>query len=349
MSLVLLIAGAQGVFLSIALILSSNKRKKANIFLSLSLLVCAIELLNAWAISERYHSTPSAFPFWILGSYLTLPPSIWLFFHAATVEGTMRKKIVGIVFAPAIIEVVTEFTVFYLHKQTTVRIEFTRSVGWHAFTELAPIIATAAVLALCWTRFFRSRRGDNVHRREQAKQWLFLLVFTILTLLWMTEGIMGIELYTIIEIVLCAFLSSLGYVIYFQPAFFETPSRVKGRKSDDVFTNYDDNTEAARLKQLFDVEKVHLRSRLTLEEVAKELGLPERYVSYLVNNHYGTNFTSFVNGYRVREVLSKMQDPAQRHKSLLGLALESGFSSKSSFNQTFKIVTGKTPSEYLKG
>jgi AraC-like DNA-binding protein len=45
--------------------------------------------------------------------------------------------------------------------------------------------------------------------------------------------------------------------------------------------------------------------------------------------------------------MRKMEDPAEQHKTLLALALESGFNSKSSFNQVFKSLTGQSPSEYL--
>jgi AraC-like DNA-binding protein len=49
----------------------------------------------------------------------------------------------------------------------------------------------------------------------------------------------------------------------------------------------------------------------------------------------------------VKEVIERMANPSEKHKSLLGIALDAGFNSKSSFNQVFKQHTGKTPSEYL--
>jgi AraC-like DNA-binding protein len=43
-----------------------------------------------------------------------------------------------------------------------------------------------------------------------------------------------------------------------------------------------------------------------------------------------------------------MKDPQVQHKTLVALAMEAGFNSKSTFNQVFKMQTGMTPSEYLK-
>ncbi|MDO8898280.1 MAG: helix-turn-helix domain-containing protein, partial [Bacteroidales bacterium] len=56
----------------------------------------------------------------------------------------------------------------------------------------------------------------------------------------------------------------------------------------------------------------------------------------------------FVNEYRVNEVKKMLADPKYTHYSLLGIAFECGFSSKSTFNSVFKKFTRKTPSEYRK-
>jgi len=59
-------------------------------------------------------------------------------------------------------------------------------------------------------------------------------------------------------------------------------------------------------------------------------------------------FFEFINQYRVNEVKAKITDPAYENLSLLGIAFESGFNTKSAFNRVFKKITGFTPGEYKK-
>ena len=68
-----------------------------------------------------------------------------------------------------------------------------------------------------------------------------------------------------------------------------------------------------------------------------------------INEQLGKNFYDFINAYRVEAFKAKLQDPKFAAYSILGVALESGFKSKSSFNAIFKKVTGMTPSQYKKG
>jgi AraC-like DNA-binding protein len=102
------------------------------------------------------------------------------------------------------------------------------------------------------------------------------------------------------------------------------------------------------LELAFVEQKLHRQPKLSLEELAGQLKLPERYVSHLINVYHHGNFHNYVNGWRVKEVIEKINDPAEQHKTLLALALEAGFNSKSSFNQIFKSHTGRTPSEVLR-
>ncbi len=100
-----------------------------------------------------------------------------------------------------------------------------------------------------------------------------------------------------------------------------------------------------KLQSLFDERKIFIDPDLKLSTVADCLGLPQHQVSKLINDKFGKSFTELVNEYRVREFMQRVNDPAFRSHSLLGIALDVGFSSKSSFNSAFKKITGKTPSE----
>jgi AraC-like DNA-binding protein len=95
-------------------------------------------------------------------------------------------------------------------------------------------------------------------------------------------------------------------------------------------------------------KKPYLDAELTLSGLAKDLSMSRSQLSQLINDGIGENFYDFVNKYRVEEVKRLMTDPRISNYSLLGIALEAGFKSKSTFNLIFKRFTGLTPSEYKK-
>ena len=72
-----------------------------------------------------------------------------------------------------------------------------------------------------------------------------------------------------------------------------------------------------------------------------------KVTSHLINHDLKTNFYEFVNKYRVEEFKYRLQREDSDKFTLLGLAYECGFNSKSTFNHTFKKFTGQTPKEYF--
>ncbi|MDB5090358.1 MAG: macB 15 [Mucilaginibacter sp.] len=87
---------------------------------------------------------------------------------------------------------------------------------------------------------------------------------------------------------------------------------------------------------------------LSLSLLAQKLELTTHELSRIINTVFKKSFNDFINEYRVREVIGKMQDPANDHLTLMGIAYDSGFNSPSTFHRAFKEMTGKTPAEYKK-
>jgi len=110
--------------------------------------------------------------------------------------------------------------------------------------------------------------------------------------------------------------------------------------------------EAARLKaELLDLmarEHPHRDPELTLAGLAELLNSTPHKISELLNVELGQTFYDFVNGYRVDEVRHRLAEPKAKHLSVLTLAMDAGFASKSTFNDVFKKRTGQTPSTYRK-
>lgn len=341
---ILIVSAIQGLLLSIALFLSGWRKHKPAIYLAIVLFVFAIELLNAWAMGIGYHNRPDAFPFWSLGSYLLMPPSLWFFLSMNRTAGFRPSTMDRLWFLPGVLEISLEMISYY-----TTHVGFFRFLGsgaWVLITEYLPIVATAVVLLQAALLIGKPDKRDKASARFGKQQWI-LAIFIVLVLLWIADAIFQIGVYHIIEILLCAVLLGMGYIVYFSPAFFEAHAVVKQRNLEQ-FSGYDDEQSIQALKELFDKGRVFLRPRLTLEEISSEMRLPSRYISYLINHVHQCNFNQFVNTYRVKEVLKRMEDPQNNIKTLLGIALDAGFSSKSSFNTAFRSVMGEAPSTFLK-
>ena len=104
----------------------------------------------------------------------------------------------------------------------------------------------------------------------------------------------------------------------------------------------------SRLHDLIVNEELYLDSDLNLGKLAHKLGITSHQLSYVVNNGFNQNFYSFINKFRVEKAKKLLADKELDKYSIIGIAFESGFNSKTSFNTTFKKFTGQTPSEYKK-
>lgn len=88
---------------------------------------------------------------------------------------------------------------------------------------------------------------------------------------------------------------------------------------------------------------------LSLQKLAGGLSISPNHLSQVINERLGQTFSDFINSYRVEEAKRRLLDPAFKHLSLLGIAVDVGFNSKSSFNSVFKKHTNMTPSEFRNG
>jgi TolB-like protein/AraC-like DNA-binding protein/Tfp pilus assembly protein PilF len=103
-----------------------------------------------------------------------------------------------------------------------------------------------------------------------------------------------------------------------------------------------------QLLQYMEEEAPFLNPALSLRSLGEQIDVHPNKLSWLLNESLGKNYNSFVNQYRVAHFKKLALDPANAHISLLGLAYESGFNSKTVFNTYFKKETGMTPRAFLK-
>jgi adenylate cyclase len=108
-----------------------------------------------------------------------------------------------------------------------------------------------------------------------------------------------------------------------------------------------ENNYAQKLQEFMAQEEPYLNPGLTLRLLSAQLEINPNQLSWLLNERFGKNFNSFINDYRITRFKQLAMDPSNRHISLIGLAYESGFNSKTVFNTYFKKVEGVTPKAFL--
>lgn len=138
----------------------------------------------------------------------------------------------------------------------------------------------------------------------------------------------------------------LGYFMILRRDIFEVSNnRIINPKSglSDRTTEH-----FKRVLQLMEEEKLYRNPTLSMDLLAEKAELSNGYLSQIINQKEGKNFYDFVNAYRVKEVKHHLTNEKYAHYSILGIGLEAGFQSKSTFNAVFKKMTGMTPTQYKK-
>jgi AraC-like DNA-binding protein len=103
-----------------------------------------------------------------------------------------------------------------------------------------------------------------------------------------------------------------------------------------------------RLTQLMTEAELYRLPELTLATVAAQMGLHPHTLSEVINRSTGQHFFDYINTWRVQTFKARIARGDYKHYTLLALAFECGFNSKTAFNRNFKNLMGQSPSQYLK-
>lgn len=126
----------------------------------------------------------------------------------------------------------------------------------------------------------------------------------------------------------------------------ENPEAAEVKKK--LISDEEVNKIKNQLEEIMTQQKPYLDSELNLIRLSELLSISTHHLSYVINTGFKKNFFQYVNEYRI-DYAKKLLKDSRSKLSILGIAYESGFNSKTSFNTTFKKLTDQTPSEYKNG
>jgi AraC-like DNA-binding protein len=124
----------------------------------------------------------------------------------------------------------------------------------------------------------------------------------------------------------------------------------KERKKEvpEHFTSSQIEVFSTRLDELMTQKKPFLKHRYSIKEMATDIQMPSYQLSAFLNNILKTNFSDYLNKFRIRHCETLLKDKTHRITNFKELASECGFNNRNTFTTAFKKFTGKTPSDYTK-
>lgn len=202
-----------------------------------------------------------------------------------------------------------------------------------------------------WTVFAIRRYNRLLHQQFSYEEnidlnWLKIILiffFAILTM-WIFDSLhfnIDMErLYLLGSLVMWIFLS---YFIYRHESVI---GELESAHTEEPQTAGEESLLAARIKLLFDEQRVFLDPDLKLTDIASMTGSNRTYVSRFFNREQKISFFDFVNGYRVRFAIELLRSSDEKMEVI---AEKSGFNSRQSFHRVFSKVTGLTPERFRSG
>jgi AraC-like DNA-binding protein len=155
-----------------------------------------------------------------------------------------------------------------------------------------------------------------------------------------------------VRIALTVFAFGVSYFGVKQPTLYEDTrpsdktSESKSKYERSGLTDHTARTYQNKLQQYMESEKPYLDPELTIKDVADRLKISRHHITQVINENLQKNFFTWINEYRVQEVKQRLLDDKFSHLTIVAIAYDCGFNSKSAFNSIFKKETGQTPSEF---
>ena len=351
-----------GIFV-IVLINGKNGRKtRANTFLSILLGALTFSVFHLrYAGDVITHLSVKAYS---LGdpTFLLIAPLLWFYVNELT--GTrIRLDLYSLThFIPFLIIIFCSISFGSFLSDTPLthwldrhsRLPFT--VFW--FIVVVQFSGYQFLIHRKWRVYQQLIRQEVSNTEDVSISWVrfFMAVFLIVNFSFLVSlfAVIHLDIMNIVwksvGVILSMSIIALGYkgILQKEVFFTELPSKPVPVEPPVTFDQKSDPSLVDKLRQYMQNEKPFLDPELSLSTLSKAMGLNRNQLSHLINTGIGENFYDFINKYRVEEVKRLMVDPQKQNYNLLGIALEAGFKSKSTFNLIFKRFTGLTPTEYKK-
>jgi len=377
--LLLILGAVQGFFLA-ALLFTKYRSHPANRYLGFLVLAYSLFIINFMLANIEF--LRQHYPHWlmILGGLPFLFGPLHMIYVGELTDSHLKfARMHWYHFVPFLIYKLYNLQAFFLTREELyaifVQIEQDQK-PFHIilFSILISIIGVSYILIALVVFKRYSVKIQNIYASLDKVNLNWLRFFTYAALfVWsivLIENLLSVSgvnmepFYAVVPVFTSIFVYAIGYLGMYKTEIFEQPEVLRNlrqaheieaqrqifrsdKKYEKSGLTEDKAAESLKkLQEMMEHDRLYLNPDLTLNDLSDKLDISNHNLSEILNMQLNQNFFDFINQYRVNEVKRHLEDKSKDHLTLLSIALDAGFNSKSGFNLVFKKFMDLTPSEY---
>jgi AraC-like DNA-binding protein len=355
------------IFLEFLLLIKKNKSRADKVLAIWLLLMAVHQALFYHLITGQSFDYPH-----ILGVILPLPVlhGVLLYFYVLEItgKGNIKTGIRLLHLLPALSLTLLAIPFFILPAEQKIVVFQNDGIGFEWYLLIHQILMVICGIGYTvWTLILIKKHQKNIQTTfsntdKKELQWLQYL----------SVGLGGIWVVAIFfdELVIFSgvtvFVLFIGFFGINQMNIFTTPvyelnENSKNKSSGEIKNNGEKRRYAksgvsvemaeeiyTKLNELMPNKNLYKQENLTLSELAKQLKVHPNHLSQVINEKEEKNFYNYINSLRIKEFIRLASQQENEKFTLISLAQDCGFNSKSTFNKHFKAYTQKTPSEFFR-
>ena len=359
----------QGLLLSILFLTSKKHRRQSNTWLGLFLLSIIVEATSTFIPLDHilgysindYFTIPEVklfFPLLFLHFVLEKVGRVKAYQHYLQLHYVLAFIIMGVTLVNIFLHVFYSQNLRNIIGDSGIELLFMSQQTYAFFLSILTFI-----ISVKETKGYQKIATEDYSDMKMLEiSWLWQFIFAILPLavLW------GLELSLIFigghgswNVVIATyglfvvFIYFVSFKAFKHQNLFEEKQLILNEKaqlqSEHESWNKDQAVNldiSAQLKESMENQHLYLQDDLTIYDLSNKINIPKRQISQCINQHFGVNFSTWVNNYRVQQAIEKFQQPKYNHLTIEGIGQESGFKSRSAMYLAFKKCKGKSPGEF---
>jgi len=368
---IILLGAIQGFIIS-SLLFFSKKNKQSNSLLAALIFLMSLASFNLYAQYKNCFNSPTLqFLSNFIPLVIVMPFGPLLYFYIQSsldINFKLTKK-QRVHFYPVLIDLIPQLTAFIFIIGSMTGIFQNHPQPWTNFIDTYNVYADIprwiSVTFYVWMSAkylasFKQKHNGTLNAQRNNFKWLqqFIHIFAVFQIIWFLF---------LIPYVIPKYSNKLldtfdWYPIYIPLAIIIYWLGIKGYIVSQTETNlikknlpFNSTLPAgtiqqtiASLKKAMMNDKLFLNPNLNLNLLSEHTFIPQKTISFVLNQNLHKSFNEFVNEYRIETFKEKIRQPESGNFTIAGVAFECGFNSQATFQRTFKQATGISPSEFRK-